>query len=307
MKKGCCTPGRGQQRTPETNRVHIQKTKQKHTEVRFNNIPGGTAYLGTNTTAGYKADYETPQLKKEVSPYQIDQYAVTNWDFQRFIDQTGYITDGEKFGWSFVFHLFLSDEAKREMKQVVDNTPWWCVVEGASWKHPFGPGSGIEGIMDHPVVHVSWNDASAYCKWTGTRLPSELEWEHAARGGTIDKIHPWGNELIVDGEYQCNTWQGKFPVTNTGEDGYEGTAPVNSFHPNQYGLYNMIGNVWEWCDDSFFNKSKGLEKEYDPNFAVLKGGSYLCHHTYCNRYRIAARIGNSKDTSTGNIGFRVVK
>ncbi|UCZ52487.1 formylglycine-generating enzyme family protein [Bacillus shivajii] len=308
MEKCCCTPMRKKNSDKEELYQFDNKlAKNNHPEVRFREIPGGIAYLGTNTIVGYEADIETPQYKKAIASYLIDQYAVTNRDFKRFIDDTGYKTDAERFGWSFVFHLFISEKDKHNVLQVVENTPWWCVVEGATWKHPMGPDSSIEEMMDHPVVHVSLNDANAYCEWAGTRLPTELEWEHAARGGTIDTIHPWGDELMIDGEHQCNTWQGKFPLTNTEEDGYLATASVDSYKPNAYGLYNMIGNVWEWCSDSFCSEIKGYSKQEDPGFKVLKGGSYLCHHSYCNRYRIAARIGNTKDSSTGNIGFRVIK
>lgn len=307
MEKSCCTPVRKHKSDLEPQR--FEKTEEKKSDVkhRFQKIAGGTAYLGTNSKVGYPADFETPQLQKDVSPFMIDQCAVSNRNFKTFVEEAGYITEAERFGWSFVFHLFLSENDKSRVIQVVESTPWWCVVEGASWKHPMGPDSSIEGKMDHPVVHVSWNDALAYCDWSGTRLPTELEWEHAARGGTVDTIHPWGDEFLIDGEHQCNIWQGKFPVSNTGEDGYIDTAPVEAYKPNKYGLYNMIGNVWEWTGDHFCNESKGLNVKEAPGFMALKGGSYLCHDTYCNRYRIAARIGNTKDSSTGNMGFRVVK
>jgi formylglycine-generating enzyme required for sulfatase activity len=162
-------------------------------------------------------------------------------------------------------------------------------------------------------VHISWNDAQAYCRWSGTRLPTEAEWEFAARGGLEQNTYPWGNELTPEGEHRCNIWQGIFPMDNTEEDGYSGTAPVHAYKPNAYGLYNVAGNVWEWCED-YFSPRYHLETHHrDPVYAKvadtrsLRGGSFLCHHSYCNRYRVAARSSNTQHTSSSNIGFRVVR
>ncbi|MFD4248019.1 formylglycine-generating enzyme family protein [Streptomyces sp. NPDC058525] len=170
---------------------------------------------------------------------------------------------------------------------------WWRAVPGSSWRRPEGAGSSVTARQDHPVVHVSWNDAQAYCAWSGTRLPTEAEWEYAARGGLEQRRYPWGDDLTPGGRHMCNIWQGDFPTLNTADDGYEGTAPADSFHPNGFGLHNVVGNVWEWCADWF---GPGTSR-------VMRGGSYLCHDSYCNRYRVAARSSNTPDSSTGNIGF----
>lgn len=307
-KKSCCTPSSNMRTTRNSFNSSNKAKKSDNLNHLCREIPGGDAFLGTNSIVGYEVDFETPQRQMTINSYLMDPYTVTNEKFKKFIDDTNYETDAEYYGWSFVFHLFLTDKEKQKVLQVVENTPWWYVVERASWKHPRGSDSSIEQIMNHPVVHVSWNDVNAYCDWAGTRLPTELEWEHAARGGSVDTQYPWGSKLLDDQDsYQCNIWQGKFPITNTKTDGYISTAPVDSYKANQYGLYNMVGNVWEWCENSFVNENKGVKELHDDNLKVLKGGSYLCHDSYCNRYRVAARIGNTKDTSTGNIGFRVVK
>ncbi|MFS0575716.1 formylglycine-generating enzyme family protein [Sporosarcina sp. 179-K 3D1 HS] len=276
-------------------------------------LAGGDFLMGTDGDEGFRADGEGPVRKVKVNPFSIDPYTVTNRDFQQFVKETGYVTDAERYGWSFVFHLLLSEEEKRKVTTVVQQTPWWFVVEGADWAHPEGRDSSITGRMDHPVVHVSWNDADAYCRWAGVRLPTEAEWEFAARGGLVQKLYPWGDELTAQGTYQCNIWQGTFPDKNTCEDGYLGTAPVDAYEPNGYGLYNVAGNVWEWCADWFSPHHERSEVLVNPTgpptgeMKVMKGGSYLCHDSYCNRYRVAARTGNTLDSSSGNIGFRCVK
>ena len=275
-------------------------------------IPGGSFLMGTDDKEGFPADGEGPIRKVTVNPFYMDPYAVTNKEFKAFTDETGYITDAEKFGNSFVFYQFLSKKTASKVTQQVQQTPWWMVVEGASWKHPEGPDSKIDHRMDHPVIHVSWNDAQAYCTWAGKRLPTEAEWEFAARGGLEQKKYPWGDELTPGGIHQCNIWQGRFPSLNKKEDGYAGTAPVQSFPPNGYGLYNVAGNVWEWCSDWFstnIHQRGGRKNPKGPKIGtakVMRGGSYLCHRSYCNRYRVAARTANTPDSSTGNIGFRCV-
>ncbi|KRF05993.1 hypothetical protein ASG89_19805 [Paenibacillus sp. Soil766] len=273
-------------------------------------IPGGKFLMGTDDREGFPADGEGPVREISVKPFYIDTCAVTNADFKQFVDATNYQTEAEAFGWSFVFHLFVSETTAAHVQNKVQQTPWWWVVEGADWLHPEGPDSHVEDRWDHPVIHVSWSDAMAYCKWAGKRLPTEAEWEYAARGGLAQKRYPWGDELKPAGKHMCNIWQGKFPDKNNQSDGYAGTAPVKAFEPNAYGLYNVAGNVWEWCSDWFSPNYHVKGKRDNPvgppagDTRVLRGGSYLCHRSYCNRYRVAARSKNTPDSSTGNIGFR---
>lgn len=275
-------------------------------------IPGGAFLMGTNDKEGFPADGEGPIHAVTVSDFYMDECAVTNEQFGRFITATGYVTEAQQFGWSYVFHSFVSEAEAAKVTMTPQSAPWWFPIEGADWNHPEGPDSGIEGREDHPVVHVSWNDAMAYCKWAGRRLPTEAEWEYAGRGGLVQKRYPWGDELKQGGEHHCNIWQGKFPVKNHASDGFLGTAPVRSFKPNGYGLYNMAGNVWEWCSDWFspaYYQSGENDNPLGPRSGagrVMRGGSYLCHSSYCNRYRVAARNKNTPDSSTGNAGFRTV-
>lgn len=273
-------------------------------------LPGGRFLMGTDSTEGFAADGEGPVREVALDPFYIDACAVTNAQFKEFVEATGYVTEAERFGWSYVFWALVPPRNARSVRQVPQATPWWYPVEGASWRHPEGPYTGIRHRMNHPVVHVSWNDALAYCKWAGKRLPTEAEWEYAARGGLVQKRYPWGDELTPGGVHRCNIWQGRFPEVNTMEDGYLGTAPVDAFEPNGYGLYNVVGNVWEWCADWFspdFHRKGPRENPKGPptgEARVIRGGSYLCHASYCNRYRVAARSSNTPDSSSGNTGFR---
>ena len=243
----------------------------------------------------------------------MDTEAVTNRDFKKFVNATGYKTEAEDYGWSFVFYQFISEATAKTVQQYPPQTPWWFVVEGATWQTPEGPDSSIKDRMNHPAVHISWNDAKAYANWAKKRLPIEAEWEFAARGGLEQKRYPWGNDLMPDGEHRCNIWQGEFPKRNDCLDGYAGTAPTNAFQPNDYGLYNMSGNVWEWCEDWFTANARDRGGAMNPkgpgsgSGRVMRGGSYLCHDSYCNRYRVAARTSNTPDSSSGNMGFRCVK
>lgn len=280
-------------------------------------IPGGSYTIGTNRLDGFVTDKEGPALKVRLSPFEIDATTVTNQSFQAFVESTGYVTEAESFGWSYVFHYFLTMDEKLKAQEL-SGLNWWLAVKGASWRHPEGALTTIHERMNHPVVHVSRNDALAYCQWANKRLPTEAEWEVAAKGGTDYDRYPWGDIFFINGEHQCNIWQGDFPLGNTVEDGFAGTAPSQSYEPNGYGLYQMIGNVWEWClnpqgiDLSCFQAKDShyfLERyrEPDDQSYALKGGSFLCHESYCKRYRIAARNGNSGRSTSNNMSFRCVK
>jgi formylglycine-generating enzyme required for sulfatase activity len=271
-------------------------------------IPGGLVEVGTSTPY-HQDDGEGPLRQVRLKPFQMDAVAVTNARFGAFIEATGYVTEAEQFGWSFVFYKFLPEDFET---QGVEGVEWWRRVDGASWNHPFGPDSTLTGIEEHPAVHVSWNDAQAFAAWAGGRLPTEAEWEHAARGGIKGARFPWGDAEPDDtGNFPCNIWQGAFPGSNSVGDGFAGLAPAKSFTPNGYGLYNMSGNAWEWTAERFRVRSlkRSAQQINDSaraeNRKLLKGGSYLCHISYCYRYRIAARTSNTPDTATGHIGFRL--
>ncbi len=272
-------------------------------------LTGGRFIMGT-TDVILPDDGERPERKAKVDPFEIDIATVTNARFSQFVESTGYKTEAEDFGWSFVFHHFVK---KPEDYEGVQGTPWWRVVNGAYWATPEGPGSHIADRMDHPAVHISWHDAKEFARWAGGRLPTEAEWEFAARGGLARKRYPWGDEDPDDISFMpCNIWQGDFPRSNSAADGFRSTAPALSFEPNGYGLYNMVGNIWEWTEDVFRIRSmrKGAKRKMDqlkdqPS-KVIKGGSYLCHSSYCFRYRVAARSYNTPDSATGHMGFRLV-
>jgi formylglycine-generating enzyme required for sulfatase activity len=273
-------------------------------------IPAARFRMGSADRWAYAADGEGPIHNVEVSGFRIDPTAVTNARFAEFIAATGYVTDAQRFGWSFVFAGLLPDDF--EETRAVASAPWWRQVYGAQWSAPEGPQSDFADRQDHPVVQVSWRDADAFCQWAGTRLPTEAEWEYAARGGLDGAAFPWGDELEPDGEHRMNVFQGTFPQENSQADGFAGTAPVDAFAPNGFGLYNMTGNVWEWCSDWYDASYYSVSALQDPKGAaagshrVMRGGSYLCHESYCRRYRVAARSGNGPDSTTGNLGFRCV-
>ena len=281
-------------------------------------IPGGDFLMGTDDPIGFPADGEGPIRSVRVNSFYMDTYAVTNTQFEQFVRETGYKTDAERFNWSFVFHMFVGIKARRAASQAAAEAPWWWVINGAYWRRPEGPGSNLKQRWNHPVTHISWNDATAYCHWAGKRLPTEAEWEYAARGGLAQKRYAWGDDLTPGGEHRCNIWQGTFPDENSADDGYKGTAPVDAYEPNGYGLYNLSGNVWEWTHDWFsptFHIETGHINAPRDNpqgpprgqAKTIRGGSYLCHDSYCNRYRVAARTSNTPDSSTGNLGFRCVR
>ncbi|XP_064523198.1 formylglycine-generating enzyme isoform X1 [Pseudopipra pipra] len=271
-------------------------------------VPGGVFTMGTQEPA-IPQDGEGPARRVHLKSFYMDQYEVSNEQFQRFVNSTGHVTEAEKFGDSFVFEGMLSEAVKADIHQAVAAAPWWLPVKGANWKHPEGPDSSISSRMDHPVLHVSWNDAVAFCTWAGKRLPTEAEWEYSCRGGLENRLFPWGNKLQPKGQHYTNIWQGEFPTNNTAEDGYKGTAPVTAFPPNGFGLYNMVGNAWEWTSDwwAVQHSSQELHNPQGPSSGtdrVKKGGSYMCHKSYCYRYRCAARSQNTPDSSASNLGFR---
>lgn len=299
-------------------------------------IPAGTFMMGGNNK---QAKYdEFPKHQVTLHSFWMDKTPVTNAEFKKFVDATHYVTTAEKkTNWDELKKQLPPDTPKPDEKMLVASSLvfiqsdhpvslenpalWWEWKQGANWMHPRGPNSNIEG-KNHPVVHVSWDDARAFCFWAGKRLPTEAEWEWAARGGLTDKIYPWGNEPIDSGEVKANTWQGTFPYKNTLKDQYYYTSPVASFAANGYGLFDMAGNVWEWVSDwydyNYYSKVKdgvtdpqGPTSSYDPDEPlmskkVLRGGSFLCNEQYCSGYRVSARMKNSPDTSLEHTGFRCV-
>ena len=303
--------------------------------ARMAKIPGGTFLMGSDR----HYPEEAPAHKVSVRPFWIDTRAVTNDDFRRFVAETGYVTlaerpaNAEDYPGAKPEMLVPSSVMFRKTEGPVDlanHYNWWTYVAGADWQHPRGPGSSLEGLADHPVVHVAFEDAESYARWAGKELPTEAEWEFAARGGLDGAAYSWGEEFIPGGTFMANTWQGRFPWENLLEDGHEWTAPVGTFPPNGYGLYDMAGNVWEWTTDWYqvhgkldikspcctLDNPRGGEAEtsFDPRTPevriprkVMKGGSYLCAPNYCRRYRPAARMPQAVDTSTCHLGFRCVK
>ena len=270
--------------------------------------------MGNDSDYGFKDDGEGPIHTVRLNAFYMDVTCVTNEQFNAFVNATGYKTESERFGWSFVFYGHLTPkQLESSVRLVVQGTEWWCRVDRATWRHPEGPGSNIKQRWLLPVVHVSWNDAVAYANWAGKRLPTEAEWEFAARGGLVQKRFPGGDDLEPDGRHRMNVWQGVFPTNNLESDGYYGPAPAKSFKPNGYGLYNMTGNVWEWTWDWFkagYYKESPVDNPTGPTTGErrgMRGGSYLCHASYCNRYRTDSRSSNTPDSATTNVGFRCVR
>ena len=304
-------------------------------------IPAGTFEMGGKTSQA--GQDELPRNKVSVSAFFMDKTEVTNAQFKRFIDATGYLTVAEKpIDWDKLKETLPPNVPKpadsllkagslvfMKTKGPVDlnyESQWWQWVVGASWRQPEGPGSSIEDKMDHPVVHIAYDDAQAYAQWAEKRLPTEAEWEWAAMGGLDDPVYPWGNQSVSSASDKANFWQGLFPFQNTEQDGYFGTAPVNAYPPNGYGLFDMAGNVWEWCQDKYnaqayhfmatqgqlLEDPKGPEKSYDPaepyaEKFVIRGGSYLCSDSYCSGYRVSRRMRSTRDSGLGHTGFRCVK
>jgi len=301
-------------------------------------IPGGTLNMGGDNPQADANEY--PKHHVEINSFWMDTYEVTNTQFAQFVEATGYVTIAEKaIDWEQMKKEVApgtpkpSDDLLQPGALVFQPTSqpvrldnpaqWWHWTLGADWKHPIGPQSDIEDKMDHPVVQIAWDDAAAYAKWADKRLPAEAEWEWAARGGKENMIYPWGNEDVNTGKPKANFWQGLFPYQNKQVDGYYASAPVGSFPPNGYGLYDMAGNVWEWCSDwldvEFYHKpealmsnTKGPKSANNPTRPllqekVMRGGSFLCNDDYCSGYRNARRMGSGPDTGLNHTGFRCVK
>ncbi|RYE33249.1 MAG: formylglycine-generating enzyme family protein [Sphingobacteriaceae bacterium] len=303
-------------------------------------VEGGSFMMGGDNNQA--AADEFPKHKVTVNGYWIDQTEVTNAQFARFVAATHYQTTAEKKpDWEQLKKQLPPGTPKPDDRLLVpaslvfvaathpvslsDYSQWWQWVPGANWKHPAGPKSNLHGKENYPVTQVSYEDALAYCKWAGKRLPTEAEWENAARGGLQNKIYPWGNEAIDKGKPKANTWQGNFPYKNSMQDQFYDAAPVKSFAPNAYRLYDMAGNVWEWCADYYadnyyqtLSKSantfnpKGPNKPHDPDEPlavkrVVRGGSFLCNDSYCSGYRVARRMKTSEDSGMQHLGFRCVQ
>lgn len=308
----CCVPARArllqlnasQRTSAERRRVTAGSTSDM---VR---LDGGRFLMGSESPEAFASDGEGPVRQVLLDPFYVSQFPVTNAQFAEFVSRTGYVTEAQRWGWSFVFRNHVPEESRGPAIPV---TPWWVRLDCADWMHPEGPNNDSADRAQYPVVQVSWNDAQAYCNWAGVRLPTEAEWEFAARGGLDQKTYPWGDDLMPNGRHACNIWQGTFPDLDLAEDGFSAPAPVNSFQPNGYGLYTVVGNVWEWCSDNFDAQWHQTATRVNPVgppsglTRVMKGGSYLCHASFCFRYRNAARTANMPNSATGNIGFRVVR
>lgn len=301
---GCCRlPAAGQPAPTRPTTVH---ERGRDTGDRVT-IPAAVTWIGTDRPV-IRADGEGPSRRVRLAAFAIDRHAVTNGRFAAFVAATGYLTDAERFGWSFVFQPL---PMGAPYTQAADDPAWWRRVDGACWRHPAGPGSSAQDVPNHPATHISWTDACAFASWAGGRLPTEAEWEHAARGGLPGAVYSWGDEEPAADDPPCNIWRGTFPYASAEDARTIGPRRVDSYAPNGFGLYNMSGNVWEWGADRFRVRSLSSAARRRDDAArhederVLKGGSFLCHKSYCYRYRIAARTGRSPDTSAAHTGFRV--
>lgn len=312
IELGCCSPTTRVQidQSPAPNAGSLPQLPVTTTItplVDAVKVPGGRAFVGTSQPE-LPEDGEGPLRRQKVADLLWERGATTVEAFSRFVAATGYVTEAERFGWSYVFYQHLPPASSPATS--LPGVEWWRQTFNATWQWPSGP-DGPPAELDHPVVHVSWNDATAYALWAGGRLPREAEWEHAARGGLGNVRFPWGNDEPNDVDhFPCNIWQGRFPHTNLCADGHAGTAPAISFAPNGFDLYNMVGNTWEWTADLFKVRSLKRKIVRDANALgsrkLLKGGSFLCHISYCYRYRISARTGNTADSSSSHTGFRIV-
>jgi len=305
---GCCGPTPAVDAKAREDRAPAMSSAPgRPADLELISLTGGDFRMGSDAGEGEPADGEGPARPVWLSPFRIARTAVTNRQFAAFVEATGYVTYAEEVGSSFVFAGLLPDDFP-PTRGLLD-APWWRETPGACWRRPEGTGSDWRRRGDHPVVHVSWRDALAFCHWADLRLPTEAQWEYAARGGLEGRRYPWGDDLTPGGEHLCNVWQGRFPAHNDCADGYAGTAPADAYPPNGFGLHNACGNVWEWCADRFSvtHPSGPLRDPAGPAVGerrVIRGGSYLCHESYCFRFRVAARSANLPDATAGHMGFR---
>lgn len=286
----------------KSTKSNVERADRNNCQIRYIEIPAGVYMMGSRDLDANPQDAEGPPKPKYLPSFHISNTPVTNCQFADFVSDTNYETQAESQGWSFVFHLLVEEES--DVIGHSEGAPWWLGVSGANWKRPFGGRKTFRELPNHPVVHISFHDAKEFCQWHGSALPTEAQWEKAARGGLDSKRFPWGDDLRINGEWQCNIFQGDFPNFNTEEDGFLGTSPVASYPANLFGGYDFSGNVWEWTDSNFFEHS---DEGIDSELKVTRGGSYLCHDSHCNRYRVGARNRTAPDTLAGNIGFRVVR
>lgn len=309
----CCTPG-STSKDPVNRAQPLSPIAAALDPADFDmvQLAGREFRMGNDGADVIVGDGEGPSRIVSVSDFQIAPAVVTNRQFGEFVRATRYVTDAERAGSSYVFFLQIEPSRRNSYRQVARGLPWWLHMPDACWQRPQGPGSHIYERLDYPVVHVSWDDAQAYCRWAGARLPTEAEWEFAARGGREGLQFPWGDDLREHGELMCNVWRGSFP-DGPDEGWTPGPVAAAAGAPNGYGLYNVSGNVWEWCADWFSPEYHTQTARCDPLFSEptgrrsMRGGSFLCHESYCHRYRLGARTSNTPDSTSSNLGFRVAR